>query len=385
VELAPDSTTLGLRQQQFRYADAGEPGARWRVPILVRGDGDGATTRALLTTERDEIDLGGKADVAVVNDGGWGFYRVRYPVERLAAVVGTGLSRLERFNLASDVWAAVLAGRSPLTDFVELVGLLTNDDDPNVWAALLAPLAFLDRVVPDESRDAVRAFARRVARPAFDRIGWEPDAGEPERAGRLRAALLASLGTVGADADIQREAAARHARYLEDRSSLHPDLVPPIITIVAHGGGEAEYTTFLTQFRAPATPQEQIRYLYALADFPSRPLVQRALDLAVTEVRTQNGPMVINAAIGNRIAADLAWDFVKGRWDELSARFPAKMMDRMVGNAMYLTERADDVRAFFANHDAPACERQIDQMLERLDVHAAFVDREGAGLGDALR
>jgi puromycin-sensitive aminopeptidase len=383
AELAPDGTAVALRQRQFRYIDDGEPGARWRVPVLMRGDG--AMTRALLTTEHDRAELGGKTDVAVVTAGGWGFYRVQYPVEQLGAVVGAGLSRLERFNLSSDVWAAVLAGRAPLTDWVELVGLLKDDDDPNVWNALLGPAGFLDRVVTEDNRAALRAFVQRVAKPAFARLGWDPVAGESDHDSRLRALLVGALGVVGGDADVQREAAVRHANYLEDRSSLHPDLVPAVINIVAQGGGEAEFTTFLSQFRAPATPQEQIRYLYALGDFPSRPLVQRTLDLAVTEVRTQNAPMLINQTLGNRVASDVAWDFVKGRWSELVDRFPHKMIDRMVANTMYLTERAADVRAFFAEHPVATCEKQIDQTIERLDIHTKFVEREGAAIADALK
>ena len=160
-----------------------------------------------------------------------------------------------------------------------------------------------------------------------------------------------------------------------------------MITIVAQGGGEAEYTTFLERFRAPATPQEQIRYLYALAEFPSRPLVQRTLDLAVTEVRTQNAPFVINVALGNRVAGDLAWDFVTSRWDELAERFPHKMLDRMVSNVMFLTDRAADVHAFFADHPIPTGQKQLEQTLERLDIHAAFAQREAGNIAErsALR
>ncbi len=383
VEAAPDGAGITVRQHQFRYLDDGDPDALWHVPVLVRTDG--GRTRSLLEGSHATIDLGAKTDVAVVNDGGWGFYRVQYEAGQPQALVRAGLSPLERFNLVSDVWAAVLSGRAPLSDFVELVVALRGETDPNVWAAMLSPLGLLDRVVADPDRDTLRAWVRRIARPVFDGLGWEPSAGESEQTARLRALLVGALGTVGADPEIQREAAARHARYLADRTSLHADLVPPVISVVAWGGGEAEYTTLLSCFRAPATPQDQIRNLYALADFPSRPLLQRTLDLCVTEVRTQNAPMAINNAIGNRVASDLAWDFVKNRWAELAERFPHKMLDRMVANVMYLTDAADDVHRFFAEHPIPTGQKQLDQILERLDINAAFAAREAANVPDALR
>jgi puromycin-sensitive aminopeptidase len=383
VSAAPDGGAIALSQHQFRYLDDGDPAARWHVPVLIRADGD--QERTLLTDAQSTVALGGKVETAIVNDGGWGFYRVQYPVEQLGGLVGSGLSRLERFNLVSDVWATVLAGRAPLSDFIELLGLLRDDDDPNVWSAMLGPLGLLDRIVPEEGKDALREFVRGLVGPPFAGVGWDPAPAEPERTSRLRATLVAALGVVGADPDVQREAAARHQRYIEDRNSLHPDLVGPVISIVAQGGGEAEYTAFLSRFRAPATPQEEVRYLYALAEFPGRPLVQRTLDLAVTEVRTQNAPFVINAALGNRVAGDLAWDFVKARWSDLEQRFPHKMLDRMVGNVLFLTALADDIHAFFASHPVPTGQKQLDQTLERLDINRAFAEREATHIADALR
>jgi aminopeptidase N len=373
---------MELSQHHFRYLDDGDAGTAWQVPVLSRGDGN--SVRTLLTEATTHVDFGAKTDVAVVNAGGWGFYRVQHSAERLRALVDSGLSQLERFNLVSDVWAIVLSGRGPLEDFVEVIELLRNDDDPNVWAAMLQPLPLLDRVVDDDRRDVLRGFVRRVAGPAFAGLGWDPAPDESDRTSALRAALLGALGIYGADPDIQREAAARHASYLEDRTSLHPDLVAPVISIVAQGGGEAEYTTFLTQFRAPATPQEQIRYLYGMAEFPSRPLMQRTLDLAVSEVRTQNAPFLINVAIGNRVSGDLAWDFVKTQWDPLAERFPHKMLDRMITNVMMLIDRADDVHSFFADHPIPTGQKQLEQTLERLDIHAAFARRASATAADAL-
>jgi hypothetical protein len=61
------------------------------------------------------------------------------------------------------------------------------------------------------------------------------------------------------------------------------------------------------------------------------------------------------------------------------------MLDRMVGNVMQLTDRADEVHAFFADHPIPTGQKQLEQTLERLDINAAFAQRESATAADALR
>ena len=374
VERAPDGAGLELSSTSSATLDDGDPDARWQVPVLLARRQAAAGGRSSPDRSAD-VDLGGKADAAVVNDGGWGFYRVQYPLERLPALVASGLTPLERFNLVSDTWAAVLAGRTPArSTSTELLRLLADDDDPNVWTAMLGPLAFLDKVVPDGGRAALEAFVQGLAGPAFARLGWEPTKGESDGTAAARRAARRARD-IGGDPDIRGEAAERHARYVEDRSALHPDLVAPVISIVAQTGGEAEYTTFLDALPLAGHAAGADPLPLRAGRVPVEPLVQRTLDLAVTEVRTQNAPFVINAAIGNRVAGDLAWDFVKSRWDELAERFPHKMLDRMVTNVMYLTERADDVHAFFADHPIPTGQKQLEQTLERLDIHAAFRTR----------
>ncbi len=79
------------------------------------------------------VELAGPPDWVLVNDGAWGFYRVRYEaslLRRLTAVLTTELGPLSRLSLVGDIWAAVLAGSSPLGEFTELVGPLRRRDRP---------------------------------------------------------------------------------------------------------------------------------------------------------------------------------------------------------------------------------------------------------------
>ncbi len=64
----------------------------------------------------------------MVNAGGSGYYRVAYPSDvlgRLSRQLGD-LQPLERFNLVSDTWAAVLSGDGSLADFLRLAQALVD-------------------------------------------------------------------------------------------------------------------------------------------------------------------------------------------------------------------------------------------------------------------
>jgi puromycin-sensitive aminopeptidase len=325
----------------------------------------------------------------IVNDGGWGFFRTRYDADALAAVTKnlTDLGPIERFNLLSDTWASVIAGSTRLTDLLALVGRLGDEPDDSVWTAAIAPLDQLHRIGDDTGRVALAAFARQLIGPAFTRLGWAPAADEPERRGSLRATLLTALGTLGEDTEVQARCAQLHAAYLGDRQAVHPDLVGAVVAVTAWTGGREEYEAFWARSRAAKTPQEEVRYLFALARFRNADLLRRTLALTLTDMRTQDAPFVVSGALANRWVGEIAWVWLKDHWNEALSRFPDNTISRMLEGLVALTEPAvsADVQEFMAGHPIGHARRLVDQTLERLEINTIFRQREAVGITAALR
>jgi len=196
------------------------------------------------------------------------------------------------------------------------------------------------------------------------------------------------MGLLGADADVRAEASSRHAVYLEDRTALAPDLVTATVNVVAHSGGEGEYTTVLNQFRQATTPQDEIRYLYALGINEVLPLLHRTLDLCLTgEIRSQDAPYLIGAILASRAGSALAWDFVEEHWDTITGRFPDNSIPRMLEAIGAITDPglAERIHVFLDAHPVPQGKKQLDQSLERLSINVAFRKRIAASLARELR
>ena len=158
--------------------------------------------------------------------------------------------------------------------------------------------------------------------------------------------------------------------------------------MVAAVGDEHDYERFLEAFRTAATPQEQLRYLYALAEFPTAELVQRTCELAMSgEVRTQNAPFVLNRCVAHREHGEQAWGFVRRHWEEANERFPENTIIYMVDSVKLLTGDAvsADVQSFFSEHEIPQSAKTLDQLLERQRVNTALRTREAERLASALR
>jgi puromycin-sensitive aminopeptidase len=115
--------------------------------------------------------------------------------------------------------------------------------------------------------------------------------------------------------------------------------------------------------------------------------MDRLLALTITdEVRTQNAPYLLARAMGNREQATRVWEFVRDHWDTLNERFPSNSIVRMLSGIRTLSEPsvAQDVYAFFEEHEVPQGDKQLAQHLERLEVNVALRVRDGAALSHHL-
>ena len=160
-----------------------------------------------------------------------------------------------------------------------------------------------------------------------------------------------------------------------------------MLDIVAADGAVDEYEACLATYRAAATPQEENRYLDALASFGAADLAARTFDLAMTEVRSQDAPFLIRLLLANRETEPATWERIVAAWDEFPKKFPSNTLPRMLDGIRALCsppELAADITAFVRAHPLAAGGRTVDQILERLAMSVAFGQREGVGLAATL-
>lgn len=399
VGVRREGLELVLTQQRFTYlpeppefttALDGGAEARWQIPIQLRFLGiRSASQRVLLTDAEARVACPAGAAAVLVNEGGHGFYRVRYAPDLLDALLHRleELAPIERFNLVSDAWAAAQAGLLPLADYLELATRFHAERNRNVWTILLTSMGALVRLVTAEDRPRLEAYVRHLVAPAVAELGWAPRAGEDELTRQLRGDLLRALGTLGNDHAVQARAATVYAAALDDPAAVDPNVLPALIAILAHAGDGARYEAFLQRFRAAGTPQEEQRYLYALAGFQVPELLRQTLERTVNgEIRTQDGPFVVRAVLYNVRGREVGWEFVKQRWDQLDRLFPKHGLRRMCEGLVALAtpELERDVHAFVRARGIHLGGRTLEQYLEQLRVAVRMREREGAALSRYL-
>ncbi len=368
---------IRLDQGRFRYSKDADD-TRWEVPLVVRTfDGSGSRQEpVLLPPAGTVVALEPPGATVIPNTDGNAFVRVRLSEELLARITRDlgGLSAVERYHLVDDTWAAVLAGVTPAAEFVRLAEAFRGETDLPIWQALLGGLGWCDRFLAGEPRERFRALVRGLVRPPLDRIEWEARPDDADLTKALRGTLFAGLGVLGADPEARALARKVEAEArVGDR--VDPALAAAALNILAVFGAGDDFEAFLEREDSAQTPQERLRYLYSLPEFREAALMDRLLELTVSErVRPQDAPFVLARAIANRDQGERAWPFVKAHWDDITGRFARTTMIFVAEGVRFLAtpELADDAEAFFTEHPIAQSALQLSQVLERQRVNAAL-------------
>ena len=382
------SSELTITQQRFNYLSEAPSGLsqnpRWNIPLQIRvtSGGTRSTSRVLLTKKDVTIPLPHDWESVFINEGGHGFYRVRYAPDLLRQLLSVGIDTLapsERFNFINDAWATTVAGLMPLADYLDLTARFTEERDKNVWALLLESFSFLNRIITVEDRPALEAFVRDRTGPVVADLGWVPQRGESELTKQLRGELIGAQGKLGNDPAIQRHAEDLYRDYRNDPRAVDSNIVPSLVAILAHTGDAARYNEFDERFSTASTPQEERRYLFSLASFQPKSLLERTLARTISgEIRTQDAPFLVSAVLSNVYGRELAWAFAKTNWEKMDRMFPKQGLRRMCGGIVSLAtpELERDVRDFFMTRKIDLGGKTLDQYLEQLRISVTVRERD---------
>lgn len=318
----------------------------------------------------------------LANEGGHGFYRVRYSAALLSGLQKDGLNNLapvERFNLLNDTWAATLAGMVSSADYLALTEHFRHEQDPHVWAVMLGSFSTINQLLDESDRPLLASLVRDRVSPMFHHLGWTPRHDERDLVKELRGDIIRALGTLGRDETIQAQAREAYTALQQQSRPLDPNVIPALVSILAFTGDAARYEEFWGRFRQATTPQEERRYLFSLAAFRAPELLERTLAKTLTdEIRTQDAPFLVSSLLHNVYSRAKAWEFVKTNWERMDKLFPKSGLRRMCGGITGLStpELERDVRDFFASRKIDLGGKTLEQYLEHLHIAVQFRERD---------
>ena len=330
---------LNLKQERFtiHYPDA--PPALWQVPINWGLAGENKPSATLLLRDKSVKMSAGQCGAPLkLNVDDVGYYRVQYDETTLKALTQTieKMQPEDRVNLLADNWALLEAGRLIPADYFRLVAAGSRDRNRAVWREVISAFAQVDRLeLGRAGRVGFRAYARSVLRPAFDRVGWDAAANEPEDVTILRSALISALGELN-DPQIAAESRRRFAVFLENPASLDVNLRDALVGVVGRNADQRIYDELGKLARTAGNGREQMRYYSAMARASDPKLIEQTLQLTLTDelAPERASELILIVAMGEH--PELALRFATANFNTLATKhgpeFRYFFMSRLMSN-----------------------------------------------------
>eukprot|EP01129_Flabellula_baltica_P009755 TRINITY_DN4040_c0_g1_i2.p1 TRINITY_DN4040_c0_g1~~TRINITY_DN4040_c0_g1_i2.p1 ORF type:complete len:857 (-),score=233.95 TRINITY_DN4040_c0_g1_i2:36-2606(-) len=382
-----------LKYVQTRFLSSGSPTEEedqtvWKINVGYLTENTEDIEFISINEKEGQLNVGSDGWVKV-NAGQSGFYRVKYSPE-LNAKLGDAVSQLsisapDRLGIVNDSFALAKAGLIPLDQALSLVANFENEEDYTVWGDISSNLNYVSAIFSSQDfHPQFKQFVLGLYSKIGNTLGWEPKEGEGDLTKLLRATVLRQLGGNG-DQSVIDEAKNKFEAYIADNSTLSADLLSVVISLVMRNGGEEEYNKVVALYEAADQPEIRIKCLVGIGLSRDEELIARALEYAVSDkVRSQDLFYLLNACASTDKGRALTWNWVKENWTRLGKILGgAFLLGRVVTYSTQdftTRERAEEVRAFFADKMAPGIERTVEQSIESILSNASFIEREADNL-----
>ncbi len=368
------STRLTVAQGRFGLDPQSQRQQVWRVPMTV-GIAGGASTAVTVTGARPQSVTIRGCGTVVLNTGKTSYLRTRYDAASHAALVRdyAAMPLADRLGTLGDDFALGVAGYQGLDAYLALQGRVGVGADPLEWMMVAARMNVLREALGDDPlADAFTGRSRAMMSPVLARIGWDARADESFQTGKLREALIESLGAFGDPAVIGK--ARRYVAALtRDPLAIPGAIRQPILATFATNATAADWDRLLTLARGEQSPVVRNHYINLLGYAADPAVAARALALLSGDFVSdpQKASLLQTVASSH---ADLAFDYAVARRAAVEAMVEQSSRS---GYIVGLGQGSDDpampgkIRAFADRHLAAGSRGPADRAIALIAGRAA--------------
>ena len=392
VRISADKKSASITQyRQLKTGEDKGDSALWLVPVATRSLANDAapsyTNRSgvkgqakytLVSARRQSVPLDLVAAPMFFNAGAKGYYETSYEKNYLQQLQKNfaKLSREEKLVLLNDCETQVAWGAVSIEDYYNFAHLLDVETDPFIQSDLVSILESPSEFVSDSGRAEFEKWIGKTLAPINTKLnGWQQSSSDSQAVRELRFRIVSTLGTIGQDKNLIAEAFSMFDKYLKDRTSIDPNLVPIILNVVAYNGSGKEYDELLNMYRKASDPADKEQALHRLPQFHQKELAARTLALGMSdEVKLKEGIGLLFSVTYNHFTRELGWTFIKQNWEKILKRFPPETLRGLAGlaGAFDTAEKESEFKSWYSLHPVPLANARVARTLETLHSRVSF-------------
>ena len=352
VTVAMSRGKLVLRQERFIQSGAYKRDV-WPIPVTMKLNS--SLRRLLLDREERAIDVKGAKSLKL-NIDQTGFYRTYYR-GLYDWVWRSELSAFDRWGIASDALAFLVAERMSFSDYLSLVKRFYREQDYLPALEVSNQLGFLYAIAPSR----VAGVSKEFHKSQLEVLGGKTD----ENSSMLRGVIASRLVMV--DLDYAEELGSSFHQY----ERVKPDMRDAVAT--AYARAYSDFEGVVNKFRKSGSDEERIRLLSSMTSFRRESLIALSLGLALSgEVKRQDVRTMILAAARNPDARDTAWTWLKVNIGKLARLYEGTgtlSQGLLLAIPLLGIGRVEEAEKFFEENRIPEASKGIEAGLERLRIY----------------
>jgi tricorn protease interacting factor F2/3 len=352
-----DRGKIVLRQERFFLSGEHEK-AIWPIPIIMKVNDQ--SKRLLLDKEEETINAENVKSLQLNSDR-TGFYRVHYKgLDEL--VWAPKPSAPDRWGIAFDAIAFLLAGRMSFADYLTLVKRYSNEQDYLPAREVSDQLAFLYSIIGSRIVEVSRDFHRSQLAVLEKKVD--------EISSMMRGIISVRLAMI--DDGYAAKLGSRFDKY----ETVEPDMKEAVAVGYARACGNFE--PIVKRYRESASDEEKERLLVSMTAFREPRLLSKLLELVQGgEVKKQDQMILISATARNPHARDTAWTWIKSSMSQLREVYEGTGdLSRLLQSCIPILGigRVEEVERYFNENRVPEAQNGIKAGLEKLKIYQRLVN-----------
>lgn len=386
-----DNGELALRQEQF-FTGPHQPSDRlWPIPL-------GANDQRLpeILKEREQRLSPAPDGLLLLNHQNASHFITCYDdtlrARILQAITDGILTPAQRAQYLNEQILLARGGLIVSSTLVEALAAFQNESDQTVWEIIALAISDLKKFVDqDEAAEKLlRRLSGKLARPQFERLGWNKHPGEPESDSKLRAAIIDCMLY---SEDAAAISTARQLYQDTPLAELSADLRPSIIgAAVRYSDQPADIVSQLLE-AYQTTQSADLRGDIAAGITATRDAEQLARLIGLLTntdiIRSQDTVRWFVDLLRNRYGREAAWRWMRGQWGWIEQTFASdKSHDyfpRYAAMLLMTRQQLAEYREFFTPlRRDQSLVRAIDMGILDLEGKLDLIDRDKAAVIAAL-
>ena len=381
VEIEKQDSTLHLKQRRYMLESNKKSNhGLWSIPLSIGLKDE--LFQKLFTKKSMSVKLPKNSVGFVANFGRKGFYRVKYDKGTLLdlkmLVDQKQIPAIDRWAIQNDLFSLCISCDETVRNYLDFSDAYYDEDSylasVNV-AHNLSSLYF--RAFGEEFSSEIRNYAVNYLKKILYDLGWNPKKTDKHTDAMMRGFTISTLGKLDDD-EVIIESENRYKQFLKNPSSLSPDLVEPVCSVMAWNGNSKTHEELTRLYRNAKTMEEKIRFLGAMCSFKDEKLLLKSLNFSQTpEVRSQNMQLPIMKVAANPYGKKILWPWLKINWTKLNKKVGRgnPLFNRIVASISSIADDSmeKEIRQFFKKNPTPGTERTQEQTLERIRISSKFL------------